>query len=331
MKKMWIIILIIILVLLAISFTNVLLFAIRNNNWNWFNGFGSTKDLRKEEYKRKEEYIEIADIKELEIDFKSSDLNLYFTEDDKVRVIQYAYNELKDNETFSVSNSSSSITISENTRPHFFYFNIKAYDVYIPKQYENSLKIKAVSGDIEINEALKFSKLDISSTSGDIKMQDIEAKTIEVESVSGDIRLGNLKEESLKLKTTSGDIGVSSVEGKIEAKTTSGDIFIKDAKGQIEAKSTSGDIVFEQLEGKVDLQTVSGNIECEDFKITGDSNIKTTSGEVKTYLNEESNCEIDTDTVSGNVTLPNRRNVMGKEPYVMLKIKTTSGNIRLEK
>ena len=49
------------------------------------------------------------------------------------------------------------------------------------------------------------------------------------------------------------------------------------------------------------------------------------------YLNKDSNCEIQTKSVSGNVTLPNRRNVMGIEPYAELNIETVSGNIRLEK
>lgn len=36
-------------------------------------------------------------------------------------------------------------------------------------------------------------------------------------------------------------------------------------------------------------------------------------------------------SVSGNITLPNRRNVIGAEPYVKLDIDTVSGNIKLEK
>lgn len=334
MKKVGIIVLIIVLMMLVISFTKVLIFAIHNNNWNWFLGFGSGKELRKNEYIRKEESIDLVDVDKIELEFKSSDLNVHFTEDTKMRVVQYSTKELNEDELFKVNRTSSTINISEKNKIYFFYigfFDQKAYDVYIPKEYEKTLKISLVSGNIEVDESLKFEDLTISSTSGDIKMRDIEAKSIGIETVSGDIKLQNLKEDNLKLKTTSGDIFVESAEGKIEIRSTSGDISMGNIVGEIEAKTTSGEIESRKIEGNAEMQSVSGNIECEDFRITGDSNIKTTSGEVKMYLNEESNCEIFTDTVSGNVTLPNRRNVMGNAPYVELKVKTTSGNIRLEK
>lgn len=333
MKKMGIIILIIILILLAISLTNVLLFAIGNNNLNWFVGFRSSKELRKEEYIRKEENIELVDVNDIQLEFQSSDLNVFFTDENTIRVVQYSYKELEQDELFEVNKSSSRITISENRNPHFyiFYFNSIAYDIYLPKQYEGALSIKSISGDIELDERLKLDLLTISSTSGDIKMGDVEAKSIQIETVSGDIKLQNLKEETLKLKTTSGDISAESAEGKIEMKSTSGNIVIKCAKGSIEAKTTSGEIGFESIEGNANMQSVSGNIECEDFKMTDDSNIKTTSGEVKIYLSTESNCEIQTHTTSGNVRLPNGRSTIGEEPYSKLKVQTTSGNIRLEK
>lgn len=334
MKKVGIIVLIIVLMMLVISFTKVLIFAIHNNNWNWFLGFGSGKELRKSEYIRKEESIDLVDVDKIELEFKSSDLNVHFTEDSKMRVVQYSAKELKENELFKVNKTSSTINISEKNKIYFFYMGIfdkKAYDIYIPKEYEKSLKISLVSGNIEVNESLKFEDLKISSTSGDIKMGDIEAKSIWIETVSGDIKLQNIKEDDLQLKTTSGDIFAESIEGEVNLKTTSGDITINSVIGKIFAKTTSGEIETGKIEGSVDMQSVSGNIKSDDFKITADSNIKTTSGEVKMYLNEESNCEIDTDTVSGNITLPSRRNVMGHEPYVELKIKTVSGNIRLGK
>lgn len=183
----------------------------------------------------------------------------------------------------------------------------------LPKEYKESLEIKAVSGDVEVEENLKFEDLTIASTSGDIKMGNVEAKNIKIESISGDIKLGDLIDEDLRLKTVSGDIRVESAKGKIEAKTTSGTIEIK------------------ELEGNVELTSVSGDVKSDDFKVTGTSRVKTTSGNVRMYLNQESNCEIQTKSVSGNVTLPNRRNVMGVEPYAELNIETVSGNIRLEK
>lgn len=318
MRKVGIIVLIIIIIIMIAGLSKVLMFAINHNDWNWFMSFGNSENVRKEEYIRKQEKVEISDISKLKLEFKSSDLNVFFTEENDIRVVQYSYKELREDQLFQVNKTSSSITIQENQKPQFFVFYIGfmeqiSYDVYIPKTYEKSLEIKSVSGDVEVNESLKFEDLTISSTSGDIKMGNIEAKDIQIETISGDIKLQELRSDNLKLKTVSGDIGAESATGKIEAKTTSGNIEVKEIKGNVEFTS------------------VSGNIKSEDFKITGDSRVKTTSGDVRMYLNQESNCEIETKTTSGNVTLPNRRNVMGIEPYVELNIQTVSGNIRLEK
>lgn len=318
MKKMGIIILIVILIIFVISLCNILMFAIQNKGWNWFMSFGDLSDLRKEEHIQKEEKIDIADIKKINLEFRASDLNVFFTDDDKISVVQYSYKELEENKLFEVNKTSSTITINESNKPGFYFFYIgfmeqSVYDVYIPKEYKESLSVKAVSGDIEVNDNLKFEDLTISSTSGDIKMADVEAKSIQIESISGDIKLQNLTDNDLRLKTVSGDIKVESAKGKVEAKTTSGTIEIR------------------EIEGNVELTSVSGDIKSDDFKVTGNSRVKTTSGNVRMYLNQNSNCEIQTKSVSGNVTLPNRRNVIGVEPYAELNIETVSGNIRLEK
>lgn len=318
MKKMGIIILIIVLIIFVSALCNILMFAIQNKGWNWFMSFGDLSDLRKEEHIKKEQQISLFDLEKVSLEFKSSDVNVFFTEDSQIRVVQYSYKELDEEELFKVDKTAKHITVRESTKPRFFLFYIgfmeqSVYDVYIPKEYKESLEIKAVSGDVEVEENLKFEDLTIASTSGDIRMGNVEAKNIKIESISGDIKLGDLTDEDLKLKTVSGDIRVESAKGKIEAKTTSGTIEIK------------------ELEGNVELTSVSGDVKSDDFKVTGTSRVKTTSGNVRMYLNQESNCEIQTKSVSGNVTLPNRRNVMGVEPYAELNIETVSGNIRLEK
>ncbi len=279
MRKMGIVVLIIILIIFVITLCNILMFAIQNKGWNWFMSFRDLSDLRKGEHIQKEEKIDITDIKKINLEFKASDLNVFFTDDDEIRVVQYSYKNLEENQLFEVNKTSSRVTINENTKPRFYIFyigfmNQTVYDIYIPKTYKESLEIKSVSGDVEVEESLKFEDLTISSTSGDIKMADVEAKNIKIESISGDIKLQHLIDEDLRLKTVSGDIRVESAKGKIEAKTTSGTIEIK------------------ELEGNVELTSVSGDVKSDDFKVTGDSRVKTTSGNVRMYLNQESNCEI---------------------------------------
>lgn len=314
MKKVGIIILIVILISFTIALCNILTFAIQNKEWNWFMGFRDSEDIRKEEYIRKEENIDLTDIEKLKIELDSSDVNVFFTEESELKVIQYSYKELKGDEEFKVDKTSSNITIRKKNNIHFsfFYVNKIVLDVYIPKMYEKELDINAISGDIKTNDNLKFKDLKIYSTSGDIEMGDIEADNINIETVSGDIDLQNLDSNVIRLKTVSGDISVES------------------AKGEIEAKTTSGDIEIEKIDGNVELTSTSGDIESSDFKITQKSTIKSTSGNVRMNINSESNCEIRAKSTSGNIDFPNGRNVMGEEPYIELNVQTTSGNIELK-
>lgn len=313
MRKVGIIILIVILISFTIALCNLLIFSIQNKEWNWFMGFGTSEEIRKEEYIRKEEKIDLTDIEKLKFELDSSDVNVFFTEESELKVIQYSYKELKGDEEFKVDKTSSNITIRKKNNIHFsfFYVNKIVLDVYIPKMYEKELDINAVSGDIKTNDNLKFKDLKIYTTSGDIEMGDIEADNINIETVSGEIELKKLESDEIKLKTVSGDILVESAKGKIEAKTTSGDIEI------------------EKIDGNVELTSTSGDIESSDFKITEKSTIKSTSGNVKMNINSESNCEIRAKSTSGNINFPNGRNVMGQEPYVELNVQTTSGNIEL--
>ena len=242
-------------------------------------GFRDLSNIRNEEYRRKEEKVDLTDIEKLKIELNTSDVNVFFTEESELKVIQYSYKELKENEEFKVDKSSSNITIRKKNNKHFnfFYVNNIVFDIYIPKMYEQELDISVVSGDIKTNDNLK-----------------------------------KLESDVTKLKTVSGDISVES------------------AKGEIEAKSVSGNIEIEKIDGNVELTSTSGDIESQDFKITGKSMIKTTSGNVNMYINKESNCQIKAKSTSGNIDFPDGRNVMGQEPYIELDVQTTSGNIKLK-
>lgn len=127
MKKVGIIVLIIILMMIVTALCNILIFAIHHNNWNWFMSFGSSENLRKEEYIRKEQKIAIDNTKKINLEFKSSHLNLFFTEGNEIRVVQYAYKDLPEDELFQIDKTSSNIRIGENMKPRFHLFYIRIY------------------------------------------------------------------------------------------------------------------------------------------------------------------------------------------------------------
>lgn len=331
MKKTGIILLIVVLVMLINSLIGVIVMAIRNRDFNWWQG-GSIERTSQTIQKQKE--YDVSQIKDLNLRFVSSDINIILTEEPDLKVIQYANKKLEEKELFDEQGSNSTLTINEKTRNNWF-FNFMttkmAFDIYLPKNYRNNLKIASVSGDILWDNEMNLQSLEIALTSGSIRLTNkITAKEIDITSVSGDIILEEIKSDEIILKTTSGEIDAKKIVGDAELKTVSGDIKVEEMEGSIVAKTTSGDIKFQNMIGSADIKTTSGDIFTNNFKILGKSKIKTVSGTVKGSLKQETNYKITTDTVSGSVKLVNETNKVNEEDYYELEIKTTSGSIRFE-
>lgn len=311
MRRFWIIVGIVLSTFAVIALLNILIMAAQN-------GFHFGDVERKAENIRKEEKINLAQIDSVKLNFKISDVNVMVTDEEELRIVQYSNKELEEKELFYVTTNGNELTVYETKKDVKFSFNLfnmrrMAYDIYIPKNYEGSIYIESVSGDIFIDKEVKLKDVEIKSTSGDITFNSaVSANKLNLKTVSGDIKLDNVNSNELILESTSGDINVGRTTNYIEVKTVSGDITINGATGKISVESTSGDI--------------SGH----DFNIREKSNVKTVSGDIKISLNKDSNCKINTKTTSGDIKLPNGVNVIGNEPYADFDLKTTSGDIHVD-
>lgn len=355
MKKFWIIFLIIILISIVILLSNILILSIQEGGnfmmWN----IGEVE--RVSSNIRKDEKIEISNIDDLNINVKSSDVKIVLTDEEELRVVQYSNKEIDNNQKVKINKNNTYIEISDPELNVWYRMNIfniykMAYDIYIPKNYKNNLNLISASGDIYLEDEIELKNINFSLASGninlskkinaediaikiasgDISFDEISAAKINLESISGDINLrSNIKSDKINIKSTSGDIEAKDMETEnVDISTISGDIEIGNVIGDLNIKSTSGDIGIESLIGGASLNTTSGNISINDFKILKESNIYSTSGNLNIYLNREANCNIYTKTISGNIKLPNDKNVIGNEPYNILKLETTSGNINIK-
>lgn len=311
MRKFWIIVGIVLSTFAILALLNILIMAAQNGF-----DFGSVE--RKAENIRKQEKIDLSKINNIKLNFSSSDIKVMTTDEEELRIIQYSNKELEEKDLFTVATSNNELVVNETKNSSSFrigLFNIKkmAYDIYIPKNYDGSIFIQSVSGDIFVDEELKLTNVEIKNTSGDIIFnREISANELKIKTVSGDIKLDNVNSNSLILESTSGDINVEKTTNYVEAKTTSGDITINGASGKISIESTSGDI--------------SGY----NFNIKEKSDVKTVSGDIKISIDKESNCKINAHTTSGDIKFPNGINVIGSEPYADFDLKTTSGDIRVD-
>ena len=164
-----------------------------------------------------------------------------------------------------------------------------------------TLRVSTISGDI--SEYGCYAQTSVfSSTSGTLNLEELESDRVEASTTSGDI-FGYLWFDSALISSTSGDIQFTALDttGSLEVRTVSGDIQVwaDDSPLQkIAAGSTSGDISLSlplyDLGFTLDFQTVSGVLDVP-------SETSTPSQKNGQYVYGDGSCQIDVETVSGDV------------------------------
>lgn len=265
---------------------------------------------------------------EIKIDVTEADVAILATDDAEVKV-ECVETDLVRHKV-EVMNGKLYIT-REDGRPWYMRIGIMLSEysikVYIPKSISDeihSLYIKTVSGDIDVNGELEFSRGELFSTSGTINSSASFSEGAMVKSVSGDLNIGNVCGIA-SIGTTSGDVELENVGGDVKIKTTSGDIKVKNIWADaVSIESTSGKISLSEGEVKADLflKAVSGDVEVKDISCLA-IDVKTTSGDVNMKLPGERSYEIDTE--SGNVSVPSSH----KNAEGCCKVNTTSGDITI--
>ncbi len=286
---------------------------------------------------------------------KIDDINITFTYDeivilknssDKIRVAEYMSRTPAEDELAQVSTDNTSFNIHAGRRELFGWFmnqNSKV-EVYLPEGYEGSLDIETTSGSVEVKENVALTNVDVSSSSGSIRFNEILAKEINLSSTSGSTRGSLLEAEGdITIQSSSGSIGVDKITGssadldstsgsirgsevictgKVTMESSSGSINYDGVSGNtIELKSTSGGIRGKELLGKdgISVRCSSGGITFD--KIDGRHAIETTSGTIR----------VDTATVGGEYDSSSgsiRTGFASVESDIT--IKATSGSVSLE-
>lgn len=104
----------------------------------------------------------------------------------------------------------------------------------------------------------------ITTTSGDVRVSEVDVETIEVSTTSGDVRVepdAAKRAQMVKVGTVSGDVTVSACAGDVEVSTVSGDQFISCDANKVDVNTVSGDA---HVEGACDewcADSVSGEVE----------------------------------------------------------------------
>ncbi|MGG3912291.1 LiaG family protein [Rossellomorea vietnamensis] len=254
---------------------------------------------------RSGERIEVTNkIKHIDLDLENSDTEIIPTDKNEVKV------DIEGKGTMTLAGKGDTIDVAVK---HKWYewigFNRKSnVTVYVPKEYDHSMKIDIGSGNFVMagesdSKKWKLDELSIDMGSGNMELENIETNVFEHDGSSGDLVVSGLSTEDGKVEISSGDVELSNFEGPLEGDLSSGELTVTmdSLKGDLTFDVSSGGVKLdlpEKASFKLKGQASSGDISCnfplKDQKIE-DGDISGVSGSGQ-YI-------IDVSVSSGNVDI----------------------------
>ena len=172
----------------------------------------------------------IYQLKEIYIHSVSSDVSVFSTDEEDIKIHFYCRSALKSEKALPklITNLEGSKLKIEIEYPKVIFYNANVVlDVYIPQDYRENIIIDTASADVDI------SNLDINN---------FQCKT-----ASGDLRIESLGSDNLTLNTASGDVDIVDFSGNLKADLVSGDI----------------DVGYRVFDNNVDIKTISGKVKID--------------------------------------------------------------------
>lgn len=220
---------------------------------------------------QKEVSLDLDDCDNINLDFSSENITITVTNEDKIKIIERANKELKENEKFICDKSGKSINIRQGDSRSFKIFNFgirlnRSLDVFIPSSYKKELNLETRSGNIKVNGDLVLTNFSTKLSSGNFKSNgSITADEAELSLTSGNITAKELLTKKYNIRASSGNIDVNSLSGSGDVKVTSGGIEInyKDIAEYARLEASSGNLRInlpKDLSFEFDGECSSGNI-----------------------------------------------------------------------
>lgn len=217
----------------------------------------------------------------------STDVNVITEERDDILINYIKYNQSdKNNIQLIVEQDSKKIMISEKkTADKIFNFSSggsRELLIRLPRKYKESLSVKTVSGDLDIN-YLDSDSFRFTSVSGDVTADIVYSVNTLIKTTSGDCEIG-LFRGNMMFSSVSGDIEMKyeKLDGDFTMKNVSGDAELslpKNSEFEVVAKTVSGDLNCEfpmTMIGAQKKGKLRGQVGSNEFKITA----TTTSGDL---------------------------------------------------
>ena len=302
-------------------FSGLILFSAVMSVYGWdFSKLGS------ENYETNTKII-AEDFKNISINTETSDIAFLPSADGECRVV--CYEEKKASHEVFVEDGILKILLKDERSWYdhvSFGFQSPKVTVYLPEAEYGALKLNATTGDVDLPKDFSFKAMDLSLTTGDLKIGSAVQEKAKINLSTGDVRIENTKLGSLDLSMATGRVSLSGLVclGDINVSHTTGDARLNgvDCRSLIMDGST-GDIdmtsVIAEKEFKITRST--GDVEFSDCD-AAEIFIKTRTGDVEGSLLSEKVFFPSTST--GDIEVP-RTDKGGR-----CEIITTTGDIEID-
>jgi Putative adhesin len=173
------------------------------------------------------------------------------------------------------------------------------------------------------------SDVTVDCASADVQIRG-ELGAVRVRTASGDIDVDTT--DRIEVRSASGDVRLQACNGSASIVTASGDVTAGRVGGSLASSHASGDVRVEEAGGAIDVSTASGDVTIR--RCLGDDiAIKTVSGDVNVGLPSGIRVHPEISTLSGRTTLPRPGSAadVGERRSVRLRLRTVSGDIRVER
>lgn len=236
----------------------------------------------------------------VEVQIQSGTVRLQGNGSDAIRVVADA----RDPSRIEVTRRGGTIVV-KSLRNNWVSQNSADVTVYLPDKAE--AKVSTASADIRAKTPL--ANLEVNTASGDVEFEVVD---------------------HLQVRTASGDIRGREVSGSVSVVSASGDVRIDSCAGKGSFSSASGDVEIDRCSGgSMRASTASGDVSvriCQSSEVS----CKSMSGSVNIGLPPRTKADLDINTLSGTVRLPDPRSTTQEpERQVSIKARLVSGDVNL--
>ncbi len=234
-------------------------------------------------YQIEEEFTDVA------IDVEISNISLIKAEEDQVKIVCNESKRTKYN--ISVANNTLMIE-TKNSYKWSSFFNFGAWkkeklELYLPENLYNKLEVKNDMGNVVVNKEIKFKEIKVESSTGNLELY-ASINKIVVEMDTGNIKINDVNASTIDLKTSTGIHTLTNVtaSSNIYLKTDTGPINLTGVRAvNLRINVETGRVKLNDViaSGRLDVTTSTGSVTLTDCD-AGEIYIKTSTGTVNGTL-----------------------------------------------